>query len=85
MDTSPYRNLPPDKKVRSFNRAARRALGLYTRRFKAGRGTWRDILAEEFNEALAESDPDRLRAELVQVAAVAVNWVEAIDRREAGE
>lgn len=43
--------------------------------------TWRDILLEEVYEAFAESDPDRLREELIQVAAVAVCWVEAIDRR----
>jgi hypothetical protein len=49
-----------------------------------GRGTWAHILKEEFYEALAESDPVKLRAELIQVAAVAVNWVEALDRREGG-
>lgn len=43
--------------------------------------TWFDILQEEFFEALAEEDPARLREELVQVAAVAVAWIEAIDRR----
>lgn len=43
--------------------------------------TWRDILSEEVAEAFAEADPDELRAELVQVAAVAVAWVEDIDRR----
>ena len=43
--------------------------------------TWRDILAEEYYEALSEEDPVRLRAELIQVAAVATAWVEAIDRR----
>ena len=47
----------------------------------AGVLTWRAILAEEFHEALAESDPAKLRAELVQVAAVAVNWIQAIDYR----
>jgi hypothetical protein len=46
-----------------------------------GMGTWRHILTEEVAEAMAESDPDRLREELIQVAAVAVAWVEAIDRR----
>lgn len=53
---------------------------------KAGRGdvTWLDILREEVFEAFAEADPAKLRAELVQVAAVAVNWVEAIDRRAKG-
>lgn len=51
---------------------------------REGRLTWRHILLEEVYEALAEDDPARLRAELVQVAAVASAWVEAIDRRQAG-
>lgn len=46
-----------------------------------GTVTWRDILREEVSEAFAETDRDTLRAELIQVAAVAVAWVEAIDRR----
>lgn len=48
---------------------------------KAGTIKWSQILREEFYEALAESDPTKLREELIQVAAVAVAWVEAIDRR----
>lgn len=48
----------------------------------AGRLTWMDILAEEVAEAFAESDPVRLRAELVQVAAVAVKWVRVLDSRQ---
>lgn len=44
---------------------------------------WQDILTEEVAEAFAETDPAKLRAELVQVAAVAMAWVEAIDRRVA--
>lgn len=47
-----------------------------------GRVTWRLILREEYREALAETDPERLRTELVQVAAVAAAWIEAIDRRQ---
>lgn len=47
-----------------------------------GSVTYRLILDEEVREAFAESDPAKLRAELVQVAAVAVAWIEAIDRRE---
>lgn len=43
--------------------------------------TWSHILAEECAEALAESEPNALRAELVQVAAVAVKWIEVLDRR----
>lgn len=43
--------------------------------------TWRHILWEEVGEAFAESDPVALRKELAQVAAVALAWIEAIDRR----
>lgn len=48
---------------------------------KHGRLTWGHILTEEYYEALAETDPLKLREELVQVAAVAAAWVECIDRR----
>lgn len=47
----------------------------------AGEVTWRDVLLEEVFEALAETDRERLRTELIQIAAVAVQWVEAIERR----
>jgi hypothetical protein len=43
--------------------------------------TWRDILTEEVAEALVESDPARLRAELVQVAAVCAAWIADLDSR----
>ena len=46
---------------------------------------WRAILLEEIYEAFAEDNPDLLRAELVQVAAVAVAWIEDIDTRDDGE
>ena len=51
----------------------------------AARGdvTWRHIAQEKIYEAFAETDPANLRAELIQVAAVAVAWVQAIDRRAA--
>lgn len=49
--------------------------------FGSGHGTWSDVLAEEVAEVNAERDPALLRLELVQVAAVAVAWIEAIDRR----
>ncbi|MEY9837077.1 hypothetical protein [Streptacidiphilus sp. EB103A] len=48
-----------------------------------GRQVWANVLGEEVAEVLAESDPTALRVELVQVAAVAVAWIEAIDRRQA--
>lgn len=44
--------------------------------------TWGHILVEELAEAVdAIGDSSALRAELIQVAAVAVAWIEAIDRR----
>lgn len=49
---------------------------------QSGYVTWLHILREEVFEAFAEEDPAKLRAELIQVAAVAVQWAEAIDRAE---
>ncbi len=40
--------------------------------------TFEHILTEEFFEALAEDDPGRLYEELIQVAAVAVQWLEKL-------
>lgn len=45
---------------------------------------WDGVLLEEVYEALAEPDPERLRAELVQVAAVCAAWISDIDRRPTG-
>ena len=47
-----------------------------------GMVTWADVLGEETAEAISETDPARLRAELVQVASVAVRWIASLDRRE---
>lgn len=44
---------------------------------------WDGILLEEVYEALGGSTEEELRAELVQVAAVAVAMIECIDRRNA--
>lgn len=49
--------------------------------YMSGIPTFKNILKEEVAEAFAETDPVLIRAELVQVAAVAVAWIEAIDRR----
>ena len=46
----------------------------------AGHLTYADIFLEEVFEALAEEDPEKLRVELIQCAAVAVAWIEKIDR-----
>lgn len=42
--------------------------------------TWDGVLLEEVYEAIAEADSVKLREELIQVAAVAVAWVQCIDR-----
>ena len=41
---------------------------------------WDGILLEEVYEALAESDPVAIRAELVQAGAVIVAMIESLDR-----
>jgi len=56
--------------------------------FENGFGSWRHILDEEHAEVNAEpdlskSDPAALRAELIQEAAVAVAWIEDLDRQAA--
>lgn len=43
--------------------------------------TWEHILTEEWGEAIAESDPDALDAELVQLLAVGVKWLVALRKR----
>lgn len=45
--------------------------------------TFEHILTEEVFEAYAETDPAKIRAELVQTAAVCVQAIEAIDKRRA--
>lgn len=49
-----------------------------------GEATWLGILLEEVFEAAVESDPARLRAELIQVATVCAAAVYDLDRRPVG-
>lgn len=44
--------------------------------------SWRQILMEECAEAFAETDPAKLRAELVQSAAVIAAWLADLDSRQ---
>lgn len=66
---------PQDRLLEAFAKAETDAAA------QDGTLTWRNILHEEVREAYSATDPVELRAELVQVAAVAVKWIEAIDRR----
>ena len=45
--------------------------------------TWPHIAVEELCEAVSTLDEKNLRGELVQLAAVVVQWIECIDRRAA--
>lgn len=49
--------------------------------YEFGRLTWYHVLQEEIAEVFAEVDPDKQRAELVQVAAVAIQAIENLDRK----
>lgn len=53
-----------------------------TLRARAGGGdpSWLTVLKETMWGAGAEADPAKLRAELIKVGAVAVAWIECIDR-----
>jgi hypothetical protein len=53
------------------------------RAYREGRLTHLHVLEEEVWEALAEDNPEKLRAELVQVGAMALKWIEDLDRRRA--
>jgi len=50
---------------------------------RPGGASMASILLEEMFEALAEDEADKLRTELIQVAAVATAWCEYLDRRGA--
>ncbi|MEU6038567.1 nucleoside triphosphate pyrophosphohydrolase [Actinomadura sp. NPDC047616] len=71
----------PDGSGPQYAEAAERAKRECAEAWTRGELTWRHVLTEEFYEALAESDPAELRTELIQTAAVAVKWVQDLDRR----
>lgn len=49
--------------------------------FSAGIGSWRHIVLSQIGNVIASADQVQLRSELMHLAAVAVRWAEAIDRR----
>lgn len=67
--------------TRYYKDAAQLSKDLCDKMASLGTLTWRDILKEEFDEVFAEEDATAQRAELVQVAAVAVAMIECIDRK----
>ena len=54
---------------------------MFRERNKTDMKGWFDILQEEVYEVFAETDPRRQREEMIQVAAVAVQIIEHLDRQ----
>lgn len=72
----------PDGTGAAFAQVAEAARSECQRLAAKGEATWQHVLREEVYEAFAETDPAKLRKELVEVAAVAIAWIEDIDTRE---
>jgi len=81
----PDQHLPDGTGGQAFTIAAGRFRAECQAADAAGTVTWRHVVLEEVYEAIAEppARPDKLRAELVQVGAMVVRWIEDIDRRAA--
>lgn len=58
-----------------------RAKFLCENSFNNKEGTFAHIAVEEMSEAIAALDDAKVREELIQLAAVCVSWIGAIDRR----
>lgn len=54
----------------------------YERHEETSRVTWMHLVREEVAEVFVEDDPSRLKEELIQLAALAVSWVERLNARE---
>ena len=52
------------------------------RAYREGRCTFAHVLDEETAEVLAETDPTKLRTELIQVMAVCARWIAKLDREQ---
>lgn len=82
----PDQHLPDGTEADVFAKvAAENVRALCQRYAEEGRVTWWHILREEVCEVNAESEWWKLRAELLQVAAVAIRWVEDGDARDDAE
>ena len=68
-----YLQFPPDS-------ALEKTLEAYKERNGSDKKGWYDILIEEICEAFLETKPEKQREEMIQVAAVAVEIIEYLDR-----
>lgn len=64
-----------------FGQRAEQAARAVVRARQKGKLSWRHVLAEQYWAALAESDRATLRRRLVGLAAHALLWAAALDRR----
>lgn len=62
-----------------FDRADKNVL----QQHEQGTLTWRDLMMRAAIGATCETDPEGLRGELLDLASLVVEWIEAIDRRDA--
>ena len=56
----------------------------WPRLFRRNKPCWQAILGEEIGEVAREKDPEKRIAELIQVAAVALSWAQAIEEQGEG-
>lgn len=76
----PAQRLPLGTGREHWHRLATHMKDAIRRSVEDGTLTWADVLREEMYEVLAETDPQRIRKELIQLAAVALRVVEDIDQ-----
>ena len=76
----PDQHLPGGTSSAMYAMAAEVAKYVCQRDHANGTVTWIDVLLEEVYEAAEEEDPVKLRAELVQVAAMAIRWIVDLGR-----
>jgi GH18 family chitinase len=62
----------------------RNQMVLCRERIKSNKHGWFDILLKELCESFLETEPEKQREEMIQVAAVAVQIIESLDKRIGG-
>ena len=76
----PNQHLPNGTDASRYSELEWQAKRIVDLAVECGELTWLHVLDEEVKEAFAETDRAKLRAELIQVIAVAGRWIEDIER-----
>ena len=66
-----------------YGRQAEQTAAAARRSRRVGKLTWRHVLAEHYWATLAQGDNGQLRKALISLAAHALLWIAALDRRQA--